>query len=204
MTKHKERVQHLEERFNMKLLVMPLMVRVFSLIHAVILSIGTLVAKLKIPTVPHFQMALRAKQDAVTEGIRAAIFSWFPVMRLPAPALALGAIAPKKRLTTSTTSPPLPVPSLLYSIARKGQHGTSHFEVSSPRVKNGWIWNEDMWVLIRDSKSYNIAVMYTPPWEGRKGGYAIFRGSKVIGFSRTLEAAKRRAEKIGTPKQPFK
>ena len=81
-------------------------------------------------------------------------------------------------------------------------------EVASARVKNGWIRNEDMWVLIREGKSHNIAIAYAPPWppgdRKAKGQFSIFKGSKIIGFSRTLGAAKRRAEKIKTPRTPFK
>jgi len=83
---------------------------------------------------------------------------------------------------------------------------TARIEAANPRVKNGWIRNEDMWVLIRDGISYNIAVMYVPPWmAGGRGGYAVFKGHRTLkGLSRTLVTAKRRAEKIKTPRQPYK
>ena len=173
-----------------QLVIVPLMVRVFALVHMWQVSISKLAAKLKITAVPHLQVALRAKQDAITEKIRTTIFSWFPVVGLPAPVSAFDSIGSADTFTASGTQSPLTLPSLLYSVGRKGHRSTSHVEVSNPRVRNGWVRNEDMWVLIRDGKSYNIAVM---PF---RGVYRIFKGSKIIGFSRTLEAAKRRAEKI--------
>jgi len=196
-------MRYLNEGFNMKLLIVPLMVRVVSFVHAVIRFVGKLASKLKIPAVSHFQMAIRTKQDAIAESVSAAVFSWLPVMRLPTSALAFGTVAPNKFFVADGAPSSLPVPSFLYSVRRKGHSSTS--EVSNPRVKNGWVRNEDMWVLIRDGVSYNIAVMYSPPWGKRtRGEYVIFRGSKAIGSARTLAAAKRRAERIKTPRSPFK
>jgi hypothetical protein len=55
-----------------------------------------------------------------------------------------------------------------------------------------------MWVLIRDGKSFNIAIM---PFQGV---YRIFKKSRITGYSRTLKAAKRRAEKIKVTGHVFK
>ena len=187
-----------------QLVVVPLMVRVSAFIHVVVCSIGKLVAKLEVPTVSYFQVAIRAKQDAIAKGVVTTVFSWLPVMGLPTPTLAFGTVAPDELFTTRSAQSSLTFPSILYSVGRKGHCSTSRVEVANPRVRNGWIRNEGMWVLIRDGKSYNIAIVHTPPWAGRKGRYDILTGSKVFGSSRTLDAAKRSAEKIKTPRQPYK
>lgn len=181
-----------------KLIVEPLMVRVNTLIHMWQVSIRKLTAKLEITSVSHLKVTLKAKQDAIAEVIGASVFSWFPVMRLPTPVSAFGTIGSADAFTTGGAQSSLAFPSILYSVGRESHRSTSRVEVSSPRVKNGWVRNDDMWVLIRDGKSYNIAVM---PFQGV---YRIFKGSKLIGFSRTLEAAKRRAEKIKITGRVFK
>jgi len=180
------------------LVVKPLMVGVNTLIHVWQVSISKLNAVVKVPAMTYFKMALKAEQDAIAEVIRASIFSWVPVMGLPTPMSAFGSVGATNTFTASGTQSSLAFPSLLYSVGRKGHRSTSRVEVANPRVKNGWIRNGDMWVLIRDGKSYNIAVM---PFAGV---YRIFKGSRLVGFSQTLDAAKRRAEKIKTPRQPYK
>ena len=180
------------------LVVIPLVIRVSTLIHVWQISIGKLNSVMEITFMTDFKMTPKTKQDTVAEKVRAVIFSWFPVMWLPAPVSAFGSIGSANAFATSGTQSSLTLPSLLYSIGRKGHRSTSRVEIANPRVKNGWIRNEDMWVLIRDGKSYNIAVM---PFQGV---YRIFKGSRLIGFSRTLEAAKRRAEKIKISGRIFK
>lgn len=180
------------------LVVKPLMIRVNTLIHMWQISISKLDSIVKVPTVTHFKMTFKAKQDAISEVVRAAVFLWLPVVGLPTPMSAFSSIGSADAFTTSGTQSSLTFPSLLYSVRRKGHGSTSRAEIANPRVKNGWIRNGDMWVLIRDGKSHNIAVM---PFQDV---YRIFAGSKLIGFSRTLKVAKQRAEKIKTPRQPYK
>jgi len=180
------------------LVVKPLMIRVNTLIHMWQVSISKLNSIVEVPAVTHFKVTFKAKQDAIAEVVRAAVFLWLPVMGLPTPVSAFGSIRSADAFATSGAQPPLTFPSLLYSVSRKGHRSPSRVEVANPRVKNGWVRNGDMWVLIRDGKSYNIAVM---PFQDM---YRIFAGSRLIGFSRTLKAAKQRAEKIKTPRQPFK
>jgi len=182
----------------MKLVVIPKMIGVCALIHVWQVSISKLNTVVKVPAMTHFKMALKAEQDAIAEVIRASIFSWLPVMGLPTPMSAFGSVGATNTFTASGTQSSLASPSLLYSVGRKGHSSTSRIEIANPRVKNGWVRNGDMWVLIRGGKSYNIAVM---PFQGV---YRIFTGSRLIGFSRTLKIAKQRAEKIKTPRQPFK
>lgn len=183
-----------------QLVVKPLMVRVYTLVHMWQVSIRKLNSIVEVPTMSYFKMALRAKQDAVSEVIRATIAFWFPVMRLPTPVSASSPVSVAEFFTTVGTNSALSFPSVFYSFGRKGHYNTSRIEIANPRVKNGWIRNEDMWVLIRDGKSYNIAIMPVPLGKG----YRIFKGSRVFGVSRTLDVAKRRAEKIKTPRQPYK
>jgi hypothetical protein len=200
----KLRKNDLKDGSDMKVLVVMLMVRVSALVHVLKNFVGKLDSILPFATVSYLQVALRAKYDTIAEGVRAAMTFGFPVMRLPTPVCTSGAVSFAELFTTIGTMPTLPPPRILYSVARKGHRNTSRVEVANPRVKNGWIRNEDMWVLVRDGKSYNVAITYTPPWEGRKGGYVILKGHRAIGTSRTLEAAKRRAEKIKIPRVPFK
>ena len=183
-----------------RLIVKPLMIRVNALIHMWQVSISKLDSIAEVTAMTNLKMTLKAKQDAISEVVGATVFSWLPVVRLPTPVCAFGSVGSADALATSGTPPSLAFPSLLYSVGRKGHSSTSRVEVSNPRVKNGWVRNEDMWVLMRDGKSYNIAVMPVPLGKG----YRIFKGSRLFGVSRTLEAAKRRAEKIKTPRQPFK
>jgi hypothetical protein len=187
-------------RMHKRLVVIPKMVRVSTLVHVFQVSVGKLNTITPVSFVSYFEMTLRAKQDAIAEKVRAAVFSWFPVMWLPTPVSAFGSVASAEPFTTSSTLPPLSFPSLLFSVGRK-----SHQSVSRNAVK--WVKNGDMWVLLHNGKSYNIAIMYFPPssFSGRaRGEYRVFKGSRIIGFARTLEAAKQRAERIKVTGRVFK
>ena len=183
-----------------KLVVIPKVIRVSAFIHMWQVSIRKLFTLLPVSSMPNIQMALRTKQNTITEQVRAFIASWFPMMWLPAPISAFGSVSSPKSLTTSGTQAPLSFPSLLFSVSRKSHHSTSRKEIK-------WVKNGDMWVLLHNGKSYNIAIMYFPPSsfsQRNRAEYRIFKGSKIIGFSRTLEAAKRRAEKIKITGRVFK
>jgi len=99
-------MKYLKQGFNMKLLVVPLVVRVSALVHRVIPFIGDLLALLELPRVSHFKVALMTKYDAVAKRVSSAILYWFSVVRLPAPSFAFGAIASNEFLPTSTAEPP--------------------------------------------------------------------------------------------------
>lgn len=181
----------LKERFNMKLFVMPLMVRVSALIHRVVLFIGALTAKLKIPAMTHFQMTIKAKQDAVTEGISTAIFSWLPMMRLPTPSFALGSVVPNKSFSTSSTDSALPIPSFLYSVSRKGHRSTSRSTV------DGWVSKGNTHTLFQSGKPTKTTIVALPfiyQGKSKRPVYDIYANGKYIGYARSLATAKRRAE----------
>jgi len=182
------------------LIIIPKMVRVSTLIHIWKVSIRKLASFCPVAPVSYLEMAFRAKQDTITKKVRAVIFSWLSMVWLPTPVCVLGTVVPTEPFATGSALPPLSPPSLFFSISGKPHQSTS-------RDKIKWVKNEDMWVLLHNGKSYNIAIMYFPPSsfsERTKGEYRIFKGSKIIGFSRTLEAAKRRAEKIKITGRVFK
>lgn len=176
----------------MKLLVVPLMVRVFSFVHTVIRSIGEWTAKLETATVSYFQMTLRAKQDAVTERISASVFPWLPMVRLPAPACAFGSVAPNEFFATSPAKPPLPIPSLLYSVSRKGHTSTSR------RIVNGWVdKGNNTRVLFQNGKSTNMTIVALPfmyQGKSKRPVYDIYHRGRYLGYAWSLGAAKSRAE----------
>jgi len=175
------------------LVVVPQVVRVSAFIQVrQVLSIPKLCVRTPVSVVANLKVALRAKQDTVAKQIRASTAYRLPVMRLPTPICPFDSVRPAYALPAGSTQPPLPVPSILYSVRGK-RHG------STPRrIINGWKYNgDDMWVLMKDGKSTNIAVMYLPPFgltKRKRTEYHIFHASKLIGYALSLAAAKRRAE----------
>jgi len=103
----------------MMLIVKPLVVRVFSLVHRVVIPIRNLLALLELPAMSYFKMTVVAKYDAVAERVSATVFYWFTMMRLPSPACAFGAVFPNELLAASTTGSTLPVPSIFIVLGKK-------------------------------------------------------------------------------------
>lgn len=183
----------LKERFNVKLLVVPLMVGVCTLIHRVVLSIGKLLALLKLPSMSYLKVAAIAKEDAVTERARAFVFPRFPMMWLPASTLAFGTVAPNEFFTTSPTKSSLPVPSFLYSVRREGHSSTSRSD------NNGWTSKKgtNTHILLQNGKSTGMTIVALPfiyYGKSKRPVYDIYRKGKYLGYARSLSAAKRRAE----------
>jgi len=175
------------------LVVVPQMVRVSALVHVRQVSVPKMGTVTPVSFMTNLKVALRTKQNTVAKQIRAALALRLPVMRLPTPVCPFDSVRPTYAFATGSTLSSLPVPSILYSVGRKRHGSTPH------RVVKGWKYNgDDMWVLIEDGKSTNVAIMHMPPayslTKRTRTEYHIFHASKFIGFTLSLAAAKHRAE----------
>jgi hypothetical protein len=139
----------------------------------------------------YFKVTVIAKQDTVAERVRAFILSWFPMMRLPSPACAFGAVSAHQSFTASTARSALPVPSLLYSVSRKG-----HSSTSRNLVANGWVNDgKGLHVLRQNGKFTDIRVVrLLMHGKNKSPVYDIYCGNKYIGYAKSLVSAKKRAE----------
>ena len=128
-------VREMVAKFN-RLVIIPKMIRVSALIKMWQVSIrkmGTIT-----PTstaMSYIEMAVRwidAQYCAVPTQVRAFVASWLPMMRMPCPVSAPIMVGENQFFATRGTLPSLPVPSLLYSVARKP------YRITSIPVKGGW------------------------------------------------------------------
>lgn len=165
--------------------------------------------------VSYLKMAIRwvdAEQRTIAERVSAFLTSGFPVMGVPCPAGASVSVGPNQSLTTISTKPFLPLPSLLYCALPKGVHSRAPKATRTKwkfgknvSFKDGWTktWEGDMYVWNELLNGRELAIHVVPRWMGKPRHYQVIYEpratsksgrSDVIATTRTLSEAKRRGK----------
>ena len=147
--------------------------------------------------VSYLKMAVRwidAKQRTIAERISTPLTLGFPMVGMPCPAGASVSIGSNQSLTTISTKPFLPLPSLIPYSLRKGSHSrtskatrTVQGRRATTRAKDDWSWEGDEWMKKVGKRT--LIIFHT-----KRAEYNIWCNSKWIGEARTLAEAKRKAD----------
>jgi hypothetical protein len=116
------------------------------------------------------------------------------VVGVPCPAGASVSVGSNQSLTTISTKPFLPLPSLLYCALPEGVHSrapkatrTTRGHRATTRAEDSWSWEGDEWM--RKVGRRMLIIFPT-----KRSEYNIWCNSKWIGEARTLAKAKRKAD----------
>lgn len=165
--------------------------------------------------VPYLKVTIRwidANQRTIAERVSASLTSGFPVMGMPCPAGASVSVGSHQSLTTISTKPFLPLPSLLYCALPKGVHSRAPKATRTKwkfgknvRLKDGWVktWEGDVYVWNELLNGRELAIHVIPRWMGKPRHYQVIYEpratsksgrSDVIATARTLSEAKRKGK----------
>jgi hypothetical protein len=152
---------------------------------------------LRVALVSFVEMTIRwidTEQRTIAERVSASLTSGFPMMSVPCPAGASVSVDSNQSLTTVSTKPFLPLPSLVSYSLRKGSHSrtskatrTVQGHRATTPAKDGWSWEGDEWMKKVGKRM--LIIFHT-----KRAEYNIWCNSKWIGEARTLAEAKRKAD----------
>jgi len=165
--------------------------------------------------VSYLKMAVRwidAKQRTIAERISTPLTLGFPMVGMPCPAGASVSIGSNQSLTTISTKPFLPLPSLLYCALPKGSHGRTSKDTRTKwrfgknvRFNDGWVktWEGDVYVWNELLNGRELAIHVIPRWMGKPRHYQVIYEpratsksgrSDLIATTATLDEAKRKGK----------